>query len=237
MSTGTAAAQPSPLIPKFLLLTCYRPAAAGIVRHSKTLKLLNVHANRIPDDCDDELVYDYPSFSDICKTCTNIEQISVAFPSVSLIRAKQDTFVDFENCLGDLTKLTTLNITTWPTNNPSSSKLPRKVYEHLLQGMAQQGFERSVNHAMEQERDSKLQIIAFGSSDKVYDREDSQNQIIFVKGKQMDPLGAEKPMAIQIGWCLRKFVDAGPKSDILDFSLSRSTHPPTRDSPGSDDSD
>jgi hypothetical protein len=104
--------------------------------------------------------------------------------------------------------------------------------------MAQQGFERSVTHATEQKRDSKLQIIAFGSSDKVYDREDSQNQIIFVKGKQMHPLGgAGKPMAIQIGWCLRKFVDAGPKTDILDFSLSRSTRPPTRDSPGSDDSD
>lgn len=43
------------------------PAAAGIIRHGKTLKLLNVHAGRNPDELDDELVYDYSSFSQICK--------------------------------------------------------------------------------------------------------------------------------------------------------------------------
>jgi hypothetical protein len=111
------------------------------------------------------------------------------------------------------------------------------VYEHLLQSLAQQGFERSAAHAADQSRASKLGIIAWGSSDKVYDREDSQNQIIFVKGKQVDPLGKEKFTAVQIGWCLRKFIDAGPKSDVLDFSLSRSSKPPTREAPGSDDSD
>jgi hypothetical protein len=142
-----------------------------------------------------------------------------------------------QNCLGDLPHLVTLNITTWPNNSPSSSKLPRQVYEHLLQGLAQQGFERSVAHASGQKRASKLAIIAFGSSDKVYDREDSQNQIIFVKGKQVDPLGKETSTAIQIGWCLRKFIDAGPQSDILDFSLSKTSRPPARDVPSSDDSD
>jgi hypothetical protein len=87
-------------------------------------------------------------------------------------------------------------------------------------------------------RTSKLAIIAWGSSDKVYDREDSRNQIIYVKGRQIDPLGIEKFTAVQIGWCLRKFVDAGPKSDVLDFSLSRSCVPPARDGDGSsEDSD
>ncbi|KAF2640234.1 hypothetical protein P280DRAFT_452817 [Massarina eburnea CBS 473.64] len=203
------------------------PAAAGIIRHGKTLKQLNVHASRI-EDCDEELVYDYLSFSQICKECTLLEQVSVAFPAVSVIRSKQDSFINFENCLGDLPNVVTLNITTWPNNQPSSSRLPRKVYEHLLQGLAQQGFERSASHAVAQKRSSKLAIIAWGSSDKVYDREDSQNQLIFVKGKQIDPLGNEKFTAVQIGWCLRKFVDAGPKSDILDFSLSRSCKPPCR---------
>lgn len=72
----------------------------------------------------------------------------------------------------------TLHITTWPTNSPSSTKLPRKIYEHLLANLAQQGFESSSNYAYENGRSSKLAIIAFGASDKVYDREDSQNQII-----------------------------------------------------------
>jgi hypothetical protein len=153
------------------------PAAAGIIRHGKTLKSLNVHASTGPDSCDEELVYDYASFSDICKGCPLVEQVSVAFPGVSVIRSKNDSFANLENCLGELRDLATLNITTWPTNSPSSTKLPRKIYEHLLAGLAQQGFERSLTHAKEQDRSSKLGIIAFGSSDKVYDREDSQNQI------------------------------------------------------------
>lgn len=154
------------------------PAAAGIVRHGKTLKQLNVHASTGPDTCDEELVYDYASFSQICKDCPLLEQVSVAFPQVSVIRSKNDSFVDFENCLGSLPQLVTLNITTWPTNSPSSTKLPRKIYEHLLANLAQQGFERSSSYAKEHNCSSKLAIVAFGSSDKVYDREDSQNQII-----------------------------------------------------------
>ncbi|KAF1979442.1 hypothetical protein BU23DRAFT_445818 [Bimuria novae-zelandiae CBS 107.79] len=204
------------------------PAAAGIIRHSKTLKTLNVHASRIPDECDDELVYDYASFSQICKDCSLLEQLSVAFPPVSVIRSKHSSFVDFENCLGDLPHLVTLNITTWPTNNPSSTKLPRKIYEHLLQGLAQQGFERASIHAQEQNRPSKLAIIAWGSSDKVYDREDSQNQIIFVKGKQFDPLGNEQFTAVQIGWCLRNTPPVKTRARIM----SSQQYPPP---PGSEE--
>jgi hypothetical protein len=211
------------------------PAAAGIIRHGRTLKELNVHSMRSTEDCDEEFVYDYASFSQICKDCPLIEQISVAFPHCNILRNTSDSFANFENCLGRLPNLVTLNITTWPSTLPTTSKLPRKIYEHLLQGMAQHGFERSATFAAASDRSSKLAVIAFGSSDKVYDREDSLNQMIFVKGKQLDPLGQEKPTAIQIGWCLRKYVE--PRSDILDFSLSRSTKPPTTDSPHSDDSD
>jgi hypothetical protein len=63
------------------------------------------------------------------------------------------------------------------------------------------------------------------------------SKLLVVKGKQVDPLGNEKSTAVQIGWCLRKFVDAGAKSDVLDFSLSRSSRPPANNSPDSDDSD
>ena len=131
----------------------------------------------------------------------------------------------------------TLNITTWPSNSPSSSRLPRNTYEHLLQALAQTGFERSAEHhaAATPPRSSKLSVIAFGSSDKVYDRADSKNQIIFVKGKQVDPFGKEKPLAVQVGWCLRKYIE--PRSDVLDFSLARSERPPTREPPASEESD
>jgi hypothetical protein len=213
------------------------PAKAGIVRHGKTLQSLNVHAIAGTGSYDQELVYDYASFSEICKSCSLLEQVSVAFPQVSVIRSKNDSFTNFENCLGDLPHLVTLNNTRWPNVSPSTAKLPRKIYEHLLANLAQQGFERSAAHAKEQGRPSKLAIIAFGSSDKVYDREDTDTQIIFVKGKQIDPLGNETSTAVQIGWCLRKYVDAGPKSDILDFSLSRTSKPPAQDDADSDDSD
>lgn len=92
-----------------------------------------------------------------------------------------------------------------------------------------------MQHAKDNGRASKLAVIAFGASDSVYDRQDSKNQIIFVKGRQVDPLGRSSVTAMQIGWCLRKYVE--PRSEILDFSLSRSCRPPTRDPPPSDDSD
>jgi hypothetical protein len=83
-----------------LIANCLRPTvpeSAGIIRHGKTLTSLNVHTSRIPDvDIDDELVYDYLAFSQICKGCPLLEQISVAFPPVSVIRNKQDSFVNFE---------------------------------------------------------------------------------------------------------------------------------------------
>lgn len=140
---------------------------------------------------------------------------------------------NIQNCLGDLPNLVTLNVTTWPKSGPGSNRLPRAVYEQLLQGLAQQGFEQSVAHAASVGRTSKLSIIAFGTSDKVFDRDNTENQIIFVKGKKVDPLGRESLIAVETGWCLRKYVDA--RSEVLDFPLSRTFRPPTGD--GGDDSD
>lgn len=97
--------------------------------------------------------------------------------------------------------------------------------------MAQGGFERAYTH----DPHSRLAVIAWGASDKVYDREDSKNQIIFVKGRQYDPFGKEAPLAVQVGWCLRKFVE--PRSEVLDFALARSCRPPTREPPQSEESD
>jgi hypothetical protein len=101
--------------------------------------------------------------------------------------------------------------------------------------MAQSGFEHSLAHAAENGRQSRLSVIAWGASDKVYVRQDSKNQIIFVKGRQIDPFGKEAPLAVQVGWCLRKYIE--PRSDILDFALARDCPPPTKEPPQSDDSD
>jgi hypothetical protein len=226
------------------------PSPSGITRHGKTLLALNVHGGG--ESCeDDELVYDLEHFQQICKGCPNLEQLSAAFPTTSLIRSSSEDFDAFQvgefdqrhptqskhvqAALGDLPNLVTLNITTWPNNSPSSSRLPRKVYDHLLQGMAQQGFERSISHAKSNDRSSKLNIIAFGASDKVCDREDSSKIVIFVKGKRVDPLGQEGVVAIQMSWVLRRYVE--PRSSVLDFLLSRTPWPPARSPPSSVDSD
>ncbi|KAF2664515.1 hypothetical protein BT63DRAFT_379021 [Microthyrium microscopicum] len=235
------------------------PEVGGITRHAKTLKELNVHASR-GDGEEEELVYSFEDFEKITKACDLLEQLSVAFPATSVVRSSSESFIAYENALGDLPNLITLNITTWPTNTPTSSRLPRKIYEHLLQLKAQHGFERSAAHAASLSpsptastnassdptpnpsstpelvpRTSKLSVIAFGASDKVYDREDSKNQIIFVRGTQTDALGKTGPLAVQVGWCLRKFIE--PRSEVLDFALARSSRPPTREPPASDDSD
>ncbi|KAF2422436.1 hypothetical protein EJ08DRAFT_640854 [Tothia fuscella] len=233
---------------------CYAktlPASAGIIRHGKTLREVNVHGSR-GDGEEEEMVYELDDFLQICKACPGIEQLSMAFPNTSLIRPNSDAFSAFERASTELKKLVTLNITTWPTNAPSTSRLPRKTYEILLQSLAQSLFTRAVpfptppptsilstspfNAIPPPPRLSPyLAVIAFGSSDKVYDREDSKNQIIYVKGRQYDMFGVESPLAVQIGWCLRKFVEK--RSGVLDFALARSCRPPTREVPVSEDSE
>lgn len=92
------------------------PAAAGISRHSKTLRELNVHAST-PDDTEVEHVYGFSDWQQITKDCSQLEQISAAFPATSVIRHTTDQFVAFEECLDLLPNLVTLNITTWPSKS------------------------------------------------------------------------------------------------------------------------
>lgn len=77
---------------------CYAkalPDAAGITRHARSLKELIVHASR-GDGEEEELVYEFEEFEKICKACTHIEQLSVAFPATSVIREHSDQFLNFE---------------------------------------------------------------------------------------------------------------------------------------------
>lgn len=247
------------------------PAAAGIVRHAKTLEVLNVHANRAAEECDDEIIYDYAAFADICKHCKGLEQLSVGFPAVSVLNEKSPGFLNFEvcwvplygldgegymftdkinqHCISNLPRLITLNITTFPKTAPGLRHLPRKLYEALLQHLATQMFDfqtnpitspnppNSADTTAPHPRTSKLILIAWGASDKVYDRENSENQIIFAKGRQMGALGEENATAIQISWCLKRFTDVGKRGNVLDFALSRTRRMPVRSVAGSEESD
>ena len=229
------------------------PAPAGIARHGKTLELLNVHGSHecstfsitsAPDDME-ELVWDTEDFEKICKACTSLEQLSCAWPQTSLIRSPSDEWKSFERACTNLKDLVTLHISTWPNNKPSTQLLPRTVYEHLLQGLAQRGFEMAASglqlnsyaitdddtssntSAETSTKASKLRLIAFGISDKIYEREDSKNQILFLRSTCQDAEGRSKVYAAPIGWCLRQYVE--PQSDVLDFVLHREARPPCRD--------
>lgn len=135
-----------------------------------------------------------------------------------------------QDALDTLPKLVTLNSTTWPSPAPMASLLPRSIYESLLAELATSFFVQA------SEKGARLRVVAFGTSDRVYEREDSKSIIIFVRGAQSaGPLVPEKPIAIQVGWNLRRYIE--PNSDILEFAMSRNPRPPTREAPSSEDSD
>jgi len=234
------------------------PSIAGIVRHGKTLEQLSVHcsnealSNPMLSDmsCDaDEHVFETEDFDKICAATTKLEQLSCAWPNRSLIRSVSDDWVAFESSVSKICGLVSLQITTWPSNKPSSSLLPRSVYEQLLQGASTRLFEMAANRTSPEVPESlsmienpevsdtqtdsanllshsKLRLIAFGISDKIYEREESSNQLLYLRSWAFDAEGKSKVYATPVGWCARRYLE--PRSEILDFVLSRESRLPCR---------
>ncbi len=232
------------------------PAAAGITRHGKTLEKLNVHCSTICstnpighlDFTGDELVWSNDAFAKICEDCTKLQQFSCAWPTTSLIREPTDEWQHFEDSIADLPHLVTMIITNFPNNKPSSQLLPKVIYEQLLQGLAQRVFqqvfqayeddeeERKAVEALQVERPKterpanlrpKLRIIAFGISNKIYEREDSKHQLIYLRSTCQDADGKAQIYAAPISWCLTQYVEGN--SDILQFILNRRARTPWRE--------
>nr|POE93655.1 hypothetical protein CFP56_19667 [Quercus suber] len=235
------------------------PAAAGILRHGKTLELLNVHCSQecelsnSRDHDHDELVWDSEQFEKICKACTILEQLSCAWPEMNIIEVPDASpaWTAFERACANLTNMVTLHISTWPMNKTthSNSLVLRPIYDLLMSTVAQRLFEvvahthssSEVAVAPDTEGDlqdteaaqvkekvaDKLRLVGFGISEKIYEREDSKNQILFLRSTALDCLGQPKIHATPIGWCLRQYVE--PRSEVLDFVLHRNTRPPCRD--------
>ncbi|KAK8205937.1 hypothetical protein IWZ01DRAFT_558091 [Phyllosticta capitalensis] len=155
------------------------PDAAGIVRHGKTLKTLNVHANGA-DSKDEEHVYSVMDFERICEECPYLEQLSIGFPSTSIVSGKSESYARFETALSNLPNIVTLNVTTWPKNNNGSSALPRSVYAILLSNAAQSLLSSHRPLAARDPSDpsppstprrrvsSRLNLIAFGPTDPIH---------------------------------------------------------------------
>ncbi len=243
-----------------LLIDLFRvssmPASAGIVRHAKTLQVLNVHCSpqeRIIDrdisstrgDTYDEICWSSSDFEAICKGCPLIEQLSCASPSTELLKATTPAFILFMRSCNYLRRMVTLQITNWPSGK-STTYLPRVVYEHLLRALAQRMFKEVATHAWSYDVDTgeklsrtdvrsipgQLRLIAFGVNEKMFEREDSKHQIIYYRSTCMEVEGPrghlESCYAATVGWCLRRYIE--PRSEILDCHLlSRASRPPCRD--------
>ena len=231
------------------------PAAAGIVRQSKTLGLLSVHGWPASSSTSgvesQELIWDTEDFEKICTACTRLEQVSCAWPKTSLIRSPTLEWMAFERSCSSLRKIVTLHISTWPSNSPSTQTLPRSIYKHLLQVLAQRAFDvaavswsyrvsaNTTDDASSTSSDEKFQtsenlisspslrLVAFGNSDKIDNREDSKTQLIYLRSAYQDSEGRSKIYAAPIGWCLRRYVE--PRSDVLDFRIYRKPRPPCRE--------
>jgi hypothetical protein len=228
------------------------PDVAGIVRHGKTLEQLNVHCSDesplplLSDmHCEaEELVFETEDFDKICSATSKLEQLSCAWPDKSLIRSPHDDWMAFESSIAKLWTLVTMQITTWPCNKPGKPQLTRPIYEQLLQGVATRLFELVTSRLTfgppsewpevvivgdeisEILPPSRLRLVVFGISDKIYEREDSQTQILYLRSSAFDADGKSKVYAAPLGWCARRFLE--PRSEILEFVLSRGSRLPCR---------
>lgn len=198
----------------------------------------------------EELVFDTEDFDKLCSAASELEQLSCAWPDRTLTkRLVHEDWCSFESSVSKLRNLVTLQITTWPSNKPGSQLLPRSIYEQLLQGVATHLFDSASKRTLsppdsptltaqpdESEATevvpltllprSKLRLIAFGISDKIYEREDSRNQLLYFRSSAFDAEGGKIIYAAPVGWCARQYLE--PRSEILDFVLSREARLPCR---------
>jgi hypothetical protein len=72
-----------------------------------------------------------------------------------------------------------------------------------------------------------LKLVAFGVSDKIPSRQDSNNQLIFLRSTLINANGKEEPTAVPVSWAPRQYIE--PRSDVLDYELSRRSKMPIRD--------
>ncbi|EOD43867.1 hypothetical protein UCRNP2_9432 [Neofusicoccum parvum UCRNP2] len=232
------------------------PVAAGISRHGKTLKLLNVHANAA-DLLEDEYVYSAMDFESICRECSELEQLSVGFPATSIVAEKSDSFAAYESALNHLPNLVSLNITTWPKNGNTLGTLPRNIYALLLQNVAQSilyahhppsahhddndtdsiitavsdhhlhGPHASTHHH-HHPRSSHLNLIAFGSTDAATAHAGlDDSRTQLIFVKGRQVGPFGEEAPLAVGVKGRLREYVEPRSEVLDFGLARARKMPS----------
>jgi hypothetical protein len=193
------------------------PNVDGIIKHGKTLDVLLVHAS---ENLVDEHVWASDDFQRLCSSVTKLRQISCAWPSSSILRTNSPSWESFQYSIRSLPRLITLHISTFPTCSPKVN-LERSMYIEMLRWQSSQLFTWTPFAT------SCLKLIAFGVSDRIPSREDSNNQLIFLRSTLINANGKEEPTAVPVGWASRQYIE--PRSDVLDFELTRRPKMPIRD--------
>ena len=195
---------------------------------------------------DEEHVYSNEDIETICKACLGISQLSLAWPATQITRSPSEDWRHFEFwILKMMPNLITLNISTWPLANVPQHSRP--IYETLLQALALRlitiaaylasltAADSGIHHPppghsvgfapnwtpTEGNRTPKLRLVAFGGSDKIFDRIDSKTQNIYLRSTYKDAEGKDRLHATPIGWCLKQFVE--PESGVLNYTQEAKT--------------
>jgi hypothetical protein len=194
------------------------PNVDGIIKHSKTLDVLLVH---VSENLIDEHTWNSDDFQRLCSSLTKLRQISCAWPSSSILRTHSPPWDTYQFSIRSLPRLVTLHISTFPTCSPKTH-LEKSMYTEMLRWQATQLFTWipfMTSH--------NLKLVAFGVSDKIPSRQDSNNQLIFLRSTLINADGKEEPTAVPVSWAPRQYIE--PRSDVLDYELSRRSKMPIRD--------
>ncbi|KAH0292518.1 hypothetical protein KCU62_g1878, partial [Aureobasidium sp. EXF-3399] len=193
------------------------PSVDGIIKHGKTLDVLLVHAS---GDLVEEHVWTSDDFQRLCLSVSKLRQISCAWPASSILRTNSPSWDAYQFSIRSLSRLITLHISTFPSCSPKVN-LGRAMYMEMLRWQATQIFFWTSYTA------SCFKIIAFGVSDRIPSRQDGNNQLIFLRSTLINADGKEEPTAVPVSWVSRQYIE--PRSDVLDFELTRRPKMPIRD--------
>jgi len=210
------------------------PSIDGIVKHSKTLKTLILHGFK-GDSTDEEIPLSVSNFRNVCTACSNLEQLSCAFPATLITSGIPATkWKSFATAVTtSLLSLRTLQITNWPGNRSGQKKLPATAYHPLLRALAQTIFElphdaelmeklsddplQVLDHVPASPKtESKLRLIAFGMCNVtwLYKVEDRSKTALFYRSEQfLLDRRTFVPVAIPVDFYAAQYIE--PRCDIL----------------------
>ncbi|KAI9788206.1 MAG: hypothetical protein M1816_007058 [Peltula sp. TS41687] len=215
------------------------PKVEAVCNHASTLKSLILESTRYGHGLLPSFMsyrtYAGESFAEICKQCTGLEQLAISCPTTNLFDDQfSDKFTQYIDSILTLPSLTTLHCTSWPeislhhSAHPPSNhgKLPVKIYEHQIQRLAEEIFERKIRWAKDQAQPNTLRVVAIGNTAKK-NRLDGVagdlDPLVFLQGSLTDPFGETSVVAVEVRTSMVRFVE--PVSDILNHLYPEPTAP------------